>query len=88
MIQNNLSFGFSYGQETDFLNNLLITGYQNFVNASAVDFHLKPGSDAIDMGYNQGAPPIDIERNPRPVGGVVDVGAYEFQGLPPVLKIR
>ncbi|MCB0664933.1 MAG: right-handed parallel beta-helix repeat-containing protein [Saprospiraceae bacterium] len=83
VIQNNLSFGFSYGQETDFLNNLLIAGYQNFVNASAVDFHLKPGSDAIDMGYNQGAPPIDIERNPRPVGGVVDVGAYEFQGLPP-----
>jgi hypothetical protein len=45
------------------------------------DFHLKPGSPAINAGAAAGAPPTDLEGSPRPVGGAVDLGAYEVQLL-------
>lgn len=44
------------------------------------DCHLQAGSPAIDAGTPVGAPPDDIEGNPRPCGGRVDIGAYEFGG--------
>ncbi len=49
-----------------------------FVNASAGDFHLQPGSPAIDAGLDVGIDD-DMDGNPRPVGLGVDVGAYERQ---------
>lgn len=49
------------------------------------DFHLQVGSPCIDAGNN--APPpygtlpaTDLDGNPRLVNGVVDMGAYEWQG--------
>jgi parallel beta-helix repeat protein len=59
-----------------------------FVNAGS-DFHLQPGSPAIDAGTNSGAPTVDIEGTPRPLNGV-DMGAYEFRRVdttPPVITV-
>ena len=44
---------------------------------AADDYHLQPGSPAIDAGVLDGAPETDIEGNRRPCGGGVDMGAYE-----------
>jgi len=48
-----------------------------FVNRAAGDYHLGTGSPAIDAGTSDGAPPVDFEGDPRPVGEV-DMGADEF----------
>ena len=49
-----------------------------FVNAGKLDFHLLPGSPAIDTGSTKEAPLTDNDGNPRPVGAAADMGAYEF----------
>ena len=45
------------------------------------DFHLLAGAPAVDHGTPTSAPADDLDGNPRPVGGGVDVGAYELQLL-------
>jgi CSLREA domain-containing protein len=48
------------------------------------DLRLGPGSVAIDfMGVASSLPPgaTDLGGDPRVVGGVIDVGAYEYQGV-------
>lgn len=52
-----------------------------FVDQTNFDLHLKYCSPAIDAGTNTGAPPDDLDGNPRPYNGTSDIGAYEFQGL-------
>jgi hypothetical protein len=49
---------------------------------SAGDFHLQPGSPAINTGTNTGAPGTDIEGNLRAltVADPADMGAYEYTG--------
>lgn len=49
-----------------------------FANPAANDYHLAPGSPAIDAGTAAGAPATDLDGNPRPQGAGFDVGAYEF----------
>ena len=83
LIQNNFSFGYSYGPETDFITNLLITDYSHFEDAQLSDFHLKSGSNAINAGTNTDAPFKDRDKKRRPVGTHVDIGAYEFGSHPP-----
>ncbi len=85
-IQNNISFGFSYGNETTFSNNLLVDHYQEFADAINGDFSLRAGSSAIDMGLNTGAPTQDINGFIRPINGIVDIGAFEFQSGPACTK--
>jgi hypothetical protein len=60
-----------------------------FVNAAAGDLHLTAGSPCIDAGDNS-APGLvgittDLDGLPRFVGVAVDMGAYEFQAVPPSL---
>ncbi|MBI5476099.1 MAG: T9SS type A sorting domain-containing protein [Ignavibacteriales bacterium] len=48
-----------------------------FVNVSTKDFHLKPGSPAIDAGTNT-VFASDYEGVSRPQGRAFDIGAYEY----------
>lgn len=43
------------------------------------DFHLKPGSPAIDAADPASGNPIDFDGVPRPQGAGRDIGAYEFK---------
>ena len=46
------------------------------------DFHLRSTSPAIDAGTNEFAPADDLEGATRPVGVTVDIGPYEYGGVP------
>jgi hypothetical protein len=48
-----------------------------FVDPAHGDFHLRPGSPAIDAGTSDGAPTTDLDGHPRS-DGHPDIGAYEF----------
>ncbi|CAG0927107.1 hypothetical protein TFLX_00355 [Thermoflexales bacterium] len=64
---------------------VIATPSQLFVNASAADYHLMPGSLAIDKGTSLLEVTTDLEGRPRPSGNVHDIGAYEFQ---PALQLH
>ncbi|MBN2541921.1 right-handed parallel beta-helix repeat-containing protein [bacterium] len=49
-----------------------------FINPSVYDLHLPSWSPAVDRGAAGGAPTVDFEGNPRPVGAGYDIGAYEY----------
>ena len=55
-----------------------------FTDPANNDFSLKPGSQLIDAGRNEGAPLQDIDGDPRPLDGnddglaVADIGVDEF----------
>ena len=54
-----------------------------FSNASSFDYSLSTLSKALNKGTpefnNIEAPNVDIQNNSRPIGGAVDIGAYERQ---------
>jgi parallel beta-helix repeat protein len=50
-----------------------------FVDPARLDFHLLPGSPAVDTADTQEAPGSDFDSNPRPAGEAADMGAYEYQ---------
>jgi hypothetical protein len=65
----------------------------NFANPGEGDFHLQPGSPAIDAGTSDGAPSTDLEGHPRyddpstPNTGegtirYYDIGAFEYGSHP------
>lgn len=74
MFNNGANFG--YDASTTFTQSLVADPL--FVNPAAGNFHLLPGSPAINNGQNSGAPATDIDGVPRPQGGSVDIGAYEL----------
>ena len=50
-----------------------------FANLPAGDFHLSAASPGINAGNNSFlSNAMDLDGNPRIVGGIVDLGAYEF----------
>ena len=56
-----------------------------FVDVASGDLRLWSSSPAIEAGDNAAVPPgvtTDLGGNPRLYGTVVDMGAYEYQGLP------
>lgn len=59
------------------------TAANTFVNAPGNDYHLKPGSPAINTGINLIGLISDLEGNvrPEPGGSALDIGAYECQAL-------
>jgi hypothetical protein len=64
-----------------------------FVDQPTGDLRLRPGSPGLDAGTNVGAPSVDIRGLPRPVNGIVDIGAYESRGYtltlgPPQSTVR
>ncbi len=55
-----------------------ISGDPDFVNPNAGNWKLSAGSQCIDAGTNAYAPlPVDLDGNPRIIGGRVDMGCYE-----------
>ncbi|NMO16778.1 DUF1565 domain-containing protein [Pyxidicoccus fallax] len=54
-----------------------------FVNYAERDFHLAPGSPAIDRGSPTFAPSVDLDGNARPAGPAYDIGAYEYGASSP-----
>jgi hypothetical protein len=61
----------------------IVTGPHNywgdpvFVNPDAGDYHIGPGSAALDRGVDAGVT-VDIDGDPRPIGAGYDLGADEF----------
>src|SRR5699024_8031181 len=64
-----------------------------FTDPASGDYSLQPSSPAIDAGSNSDYTGLDedtkdLAGNPRVYdvagGGIIDMGAYEFQGDPPV----
>ncbi len=65
-----------------------VSGDPRFVNPAAGDYHLGPGSAAIDAGVLTTVT-IDIDGDPRPIGTLPDIGADErrmYAYLPLVLR--
>lgn len=54
-----------------------IAAVDPLVNTAGGDYHLAPGSQAIDKGIAEDAPDHDFDGAPRPQGAAYDVGAYE-----------
>lgn len=63
-----------------------ITNPPLFINTNN-DFHLQSNSPCINSGNNSYvANAIDLDGNPRIVGGTVDIGAYEYKAPSSILS--
>ena len=51
--------------------------FVNYLPTGTGDYHLKSNSPGVNKGTTRNAPTVDIDGRARPLGGAVDVGAYE-----------
>ena len=51
--------------------------FLNYLPTGTGDYRLKSSSPAINKGTATKAPTVDIDGRARPVGGAIDIGAYE-----------
>jgi CSLREA domain-containing protein len=65
-----------------------VYGDPRFLNPAGGNYHLGPGSAAIDAGVTEPTVHTDIDGDPRPIGAGYDIGADEarFVYLPLVLR--
>jgi len=64
-----------------------VTNPPLFVDLAGGDFHLQSNSPCINSGYNASVSVTnDFDGNPRVVGGMVDIGAYEYPNPTSVLS--
>ncbi len=56
-----------------------VSGDPLFVDIANDDFHLRPGSPAIDAGTDSVGTEVDFDGAWRPRGVTVDIGAYEYR---------
>jgi len=73
IVQNNLFDGVG-----SVIGSSYIIGNPQFINLANHDFHLTPGSLAIDTGSSINAPTIDFDGKSRPQGAGIDIGAFEY----------
>lgn len=59
-----------------------LTAEPNFKDAANLDFHLLPGSPALDKGMTLTQVPTDRDGTLRPQGQAYDIGAHEFISIP------
>ncbi|WP_019143193.1 choice-of-anchor Q domain-containing protein [Noviherbaspirillum massiliense] len=84
---NNLLYmnsGVDWQLQNDLSHSGDVTADPQFVNYSqdgGGDYHLAPGSPAIDKGTPKFSPSTDLGGTPRPQGAAVDIGAYEYKYL-------
>lgn len=77
IMRNNI-FAEGAVSDTHFTKDHNLSGDPGFVNPSAGDFRLRPGSTkAIDVGSGVAAPAFDLAGTARPAGAGFDIGAYE-----------
>ncbi|MFN3333813.1 MAG: right-handed parallel beta-helix repeat-containing protein, partial [Caldilinea sp.] len=82
-IDHNLIDGFRGLEDGETRGTNYVEGDPRFVNPVAADYRLQSDSPAVDAGDNAVLPTgvtTDLDGNQRIVGGIVDMGAYEFQG--------
>lgn len=80
IVRNNLSKSFNISSK-DVIedHNIKIDNYDDiFVDYKTKDLYLKDESPAIDSGSLDKAPAFDKNKNLRPFGSRVDIGAYEW----------
>jgi hypothetical protein len=65
----------STGRETDTV--VADPEFVNYQEDGSGDYHLQPGSPAVDTGTSDLAPPVAIDMTPRPQGRGFDIGPYE-----------
>ena len=82
IVRNNLTADLSVAdrQANQVDHNLIVKDLpQQVVDLPGFDLRLKPDSTAIDAGTSELAPELDRDRQPRPQGTGIDVGAYEYK---------
>jgi hypothetical protein len=66
------------GNESNDDHSFVATAAQLFQNAATGDYRLRENSPARNTGTSNLAPAFDLEGKPRPIGALVDIGAFEF----------
>ncbi|MBC7231944.1 MAG: right-handed parallel beta-helix repeat-containing protein [Chloroflexi bacterium] len=76
-VDHNLIDGYR-GYEDEVYGEDYVEGDPCFVDVASADFHLHSDSPAIDRGSAAGAPNVDMDDDPRPIGVGYDIGADEY----------